>query len=71
MADLHRRAGISGGRTLRLRISLDLQDAVGLTAISRVDWVTISFGPVVSSLNYGADAKPDQVFVVTGGRDFR
>jgi hypothetical protein len=46
---------------------IDLRNAVGLTAISCIDWMTISFGPVVSSLNYGGDAKPDQVFVVTGG----
>jgi len=46
---------------------LDLRNAVGATAISCIDWMTISFGPVVGSLNYGGDAKPDQVFVVTGG----
>ena len=46
---------------------IDLRNAVGLTAISCIDWMTISFGPVVSTLNYGGDAKPDQVFVVTGG----
>src|SRR3979411_1188174 len=46
---------------------IDLRNAVGLTAISCIDWMTISFGPVVSFLNYGGDAKPDEVFVVTGG----
>lgn len=46
---------------------IDLRNAVGATAISCIDWMTISFGPVVGSLNYGGDAKPDQVFVVTGG----
>ena len=46
---------------------LDLRDAVGATAISCIDWITIDFGPVVGSLNFGGDAKPDQVFVVTGG----
>jgi len=46
---------------------IDLRNAVGAVAISCIDWMTISFGPVVSSLNYGGDAKPDQVFVVTGG----
>lgn len=46
---------------------LDLTNAVGLTHIACIDWMTISFGPVVGSLNYGGDAKPDQVFVVTGG----
>jgi hypothetical protein len=46
---------------------IDLRNAVGATAISCIDWMTISFGPVVSTLNYGGDAKPDQVFVITGG----
>ena len=46
---------------------IDLRNAVGAVAISCIDWMTISFGPVVSTLNYGGDAKPDQVFVVTGG----
>ena len=46
---------------------IDLRNAVGATAISCIDWMTISFGPVVGYLNYGGDAKPDQVFVVTGG----
>lgn len=46
---------------------IDLRNAVGATAISCIDWMSISFGPVVSTLNYGGDPKPDQVFVVTGG----
>jgi len=46
---------------------IDLRKAVGAVAISCIDWMTISFGPVVGSLNYGGDAKPDQVFVVTSG----
>lgn len=47
---------------------LDLENAVGFTALSCVDWISISFGPVVKTLNYGGNAKPDQVFVVaTGG----
>lgn len=46
---------------------LDLRNAVGALNIACIDWMTISFGPVVGSLNYGGDAKPDQVFVVTGG----
>jgi hypothetical protein len=46
---------------------LDLRNAVGSSGISCVDWMSISFGPVVSSLNYGGDANPDQVFVITGG----
>ena len=46
---------------------IDLRNAVGAVAISCIDWITISFGPVVGSLNYGGDPRPDQVFVVTGG----
>jgi hypothetical protein len=46
---------------------IDLRNAVGATAISCIDWITISFGPVVSTLDFNGDQKPDQVFVVTGG----
>lgn len=46
---------------------LDLRSAVGVRTISCIDWMMISFGPVVSTLNYGGDARPDQVFVITNG----
>lgn len=46
---------------------LDLRKAVGATAISCIDWISMSFGPVVSSLDFNGDRKPDQVFVVTSG----
>ncbi len=46
---------------------IDLRNAIGATAISCIDWMTITFGPVVSTLDYDGDHKPDQVFVVTGG----
>ena len=46
---------------------LDLHNAVGVTALSCVDWVSLGFGPVVSTLDFNADKKPDQVFVVTNG----
>ncbi len=46
---------------------LDLRNAVGATAISCIDWVSLSFGPVVSFLNFGGTPAPDQVFVITGG----
>lgn len=46
---------------------IDLRNAVGAVAISCIDSMTISFGPVVSSLNFGGSPAPDQVFVVTGG----
>ncbi|MFS8087150.1 MAG: hypothetical protein ACMG6H_16065, partial [Acidobacteriota bacterium] len=46
---------------------IDLRNAVGAVAVSCIDWMTISFGPAIGTLNYGGDAKPDQVFVVTSG----
>ena len=46
---------------------LDLRNAVGATAVSCIDSMTISFGPVVSTLDYNIDRKPDQVFVIRGG----
>lgn len=45
---------------------LDLTDAVG-TKPSCIDWISLSFGPVLKSLNFGEDARPDQVFVITTG----
>jgi hypothetical protein len=45
---------------------LDLSDAVG-TKPSCIDWISLSFGPVVNSLNFGGDARSDQVFVITSG----
>lgn len=45
---------------------LDLTDAVG-TKPSCIDWISLSFGPVVNRLNFGGDARPDQVFVITTG----
>ena len=46
---------------------IDLRKAVGVTALSCIDWMTLGFGPVVSTLDYGASTKPDQVFVITSG----
>jgi hypothetical protein len=46
---------------------LDLTNAVGVLNIACIDWMTISFGPVVSTLDYDGDKKADQVFVVTSG----
>jgi hypothetical protein len=60
-------AGSPAAGLFAYQYRIDLRNAVGLTAISCIDSMTISFGPVVSTLNYGGDAKPDQVFVVTGG----
>jgi len=60
-------AGAPAAGLYAFEYRLDLRNAVGATAISCIDWVKFRFGPVVSTLNYGGDAKPDQVFVVTGG----
>ena len=46
---------------------LDLRNAVGVTALSCVDWVSVNFGPVAGTLDFNADKKPDQVFVVSNG----
>jgi hypothetical protein len=46
---------------------LDLENAIGFSPVSCINWMTISFGPVVGSLNYGGDARADQVFVVSTG----
>lgn len=45
---------------------LDLTDAVG-TKPSCIDWISLSFGPVVSTLDFGGPARPDHVFVITSG----
>lgn len=45
---------------------LDLTDAAG-TKPSCIDWISLSFGPVVSTLDFRGDARPDQVFVITSG----
>jgi hypothetical protein len=60
-------AGSAAAGLFAYEYRLDLRNAVGATAISCIDWMTISFGSVVSILNYGGDARPDQVFVVTSG----
>jgi hypothetical protein len=53
---------------------LDFRDAVprkspvpGLEMSNCIRSVTIDFGEVISSLNYGGDAKNDEVFVITAG----
>ena len=46
---------------------LNLTDAVGATNIACIDWMSISFGPVVNTLDYDRDQQADQVFVVTTG----
>jgi hypothetical protein len=46
---------------------LDLSTAAGDTAPGCVDWISVRFGPVVSTLDFTADKRPDQVFVITSG----
>jgi hypothetical protein len=46
---------------------LNLTDAVGAVKIACIDWMSISFGPVVGALDFDQDQKSDQVFVITSG----
>lgn len=46
---------------------VNLTDAVGAANVVCIDWMSISFGSVVNTLDYDGDQKPDQVFVVTSG----
>src|ERR1043165_4142698 len=46
---------------------LNLTNAVGAVNLACIDWISISFGPVVNTLDYDDDRKPDQIFVVTSG----
>jgi len=46
---------------------LNMTDAVGGVNIACIDWMSISFGPVVNILDFDRDQKPDQVFVITSG----
>jgi hypothetical protein len=60
--------GSPGAGLFAYEYRLDLRNAVGLTAIACVDWVSFDFGPVVSTLDYNGDGRRgDQVFVVTSG----
>jgi hypothetical protein len=45
---------------------VDLRNAVGVTAISCIDWMKFDFGEV-ASLDFNSDSRPDQVFVITSG----
>jgi len=59
-------AGSAADGLFAYEYRLDLRKAAGTVNIACVDWMTISFGPVIS-LDYNADQKVDQVFVVTSG----
>jgi len=61
--------GASGSPAERLfayEYRLDLTEAVGAKP-SCIDWISVSFGPVVSTLDFGGPARPDQVFVIASG----
>jgi hypothetical protein len=60
-------AGSDAAGLYAYQYRLDLTNAVGATAIACIDWMTISFGPVISTLDFNGDKKPDQVFVITSG----
>lgn len=59
-------AGSAAAGLYAYEYRLDLRNAVGILNIACVDWMSISFGPVVA-LDYNADHKADRVFVVTSG----
>jgi len=46
---------------------LNLVDTLSDTNAECIDWMSISFGPVVNTLDYDRDQKRDQVFVITSG----
>ncbi|HEX8904913.1 MAG TPA: hypothetical protein VF771_08750 [Longimicrobiaceae bacterium] len=46
---------------------IDLTRVATGTAPAMVTSLTVDFGPVVGSLDYNGDSRPDQVFVVTSG----
>jgi hypothetical protein len=60
-------AGSPAADMFAFEYRLNLTDAVGAVNIVCIDWMAISFGPVVNTLDYDGDQKPDQVFVVTTG----
>jgi hypothetical protein len=60
-------AGSSAAGMFAYEYRLNLTDAVGTVNIACIDWMTISFGPVVGTLDFDHDQKLDQVFVVTSG----
>jgi len=59
-------AGSAAGGNYAYEYRLDLRNAVGTLNIACIDWMSISFGPVVS-LDFDKDQKLDQVFVITSG----
>lgn len=59
-------AGAAADGMYAYEFRLDLRNAVGALNIACVDYLSISFGPVVS-LDYDKDQKLDQVFVITSG----
>lgn len=60
-------AGSTADGLFAYEYRLNLTDAVGAVKIGCIDWMSISFGPIIGTLDYDRDQKVDQVFVVTGG----
>ena len=60
-------AGSPGDGLFAYEYRLNLMDATSATNVTCIDWMSISFGPVINTLDYDRDQKPDQVFVVTSG----
>lgn len=46
---------------------IDLRDATGIVHIPAIRSLRINFGPIVRSLDYNGDGRPDDVYVITSG----
>ncbi|HEX2831533.1 MAG TPA: hypothetical protein VHW00_00880 [Thermoanaerobaculia bacterium] len=46
--------------------SIDLRDVVGITSIPFLSSMSVDFGPILGTLDFNADRKADQMFVVKG-----
>jgi hypothetical protein len=59
-------AGTPGVNQYAYLYRVDLRSATAVTGIACVAGMSIDFGPIVAN-DYNGDAKPDHVFVITGG----
>lgn len=46
--------------------SIDLRDVVGITSIPFLSSMSVDFGPILGTLDFNADSKTDQMFVLKG-----